>query len=76
MIAFLVTMLISLALNALAGTGLGLQNWTNQNWIVLAMIAAIVLGLVVKDRWAQVVAPLAMVAMIVAFPLIYYPTVS
>ncbi len=74
--AFLVTMVLSLVLNAMAGIGLGLQNWANQNWIVLAMIAAVVLGLAVKTRWAQVAAPLAMVALMVAFPMIYYRTLS
>jgi hypothetical protein len=75
-LAFLVVMTASLALNAAAGTGAGLQNWANQNWIVLPMIAAIALALLVKARWAQVLAPLVMVALMVAFPLLYYPVLK
>jgi hypothetical protein len=76
LLAFLATMLLSLALNAAAGAGLGIQNWASQNAIVLAMIASITLALTVKSRWAQVIAPLSMVGLMIAFPIIYYPTLK
>jgi hypothetical protein len=76
LLAFLAIMLASLALNAAAGTALGVRNWANQNWIVLAMLPPIVLALAVRTTWAQVVAPLVMVALMVAFPLIYYPALK
>ena len=74
--AFLLVMLASLALNAAAGLGLGVGNWANQNWIVLAMIPAVALALVVKATWAQVLAPLIMIALMAAFPVIYYPVLK
>jgi hypothetical protein len=75
-IAFLATALVDLAMNALAGADLGMENWANQNLVVVGMIAAAGLGLSVKARWAQVIAPLAMVGLMIAFPLIYYPTLK
>src|SRR5580658_737881 len=71
--AFLVIMVGSLAFNAMAGWGLGVANWGNQNGIVLAMVPLIVLPLVVKTAWIQVICPLGLVGLMIAFPVIYYP---
>jgi hypothetical protein len=76
LIAFLVVMVASLAVNSAAQLRLGLQNWGNQNWMVLAMIAAILLALTVKARWAQVIAPLSMIGLMIAFTPVYYPVLK
>jgi hypothetical protein len=63
-------------INAAAGTGLGIQNWGNQNWIVLAMLPAAVAPLLTRDRVVQVLAPLVMRAIQIAYPIIYYPVLK
>lgn len=74
--AFLVLALLSLVINFAAGVGAGVQNWANQNLLVLAMIPVIVLALLVKARWVQVACPLAMVAAFVLFLALYYPALG
>jgi hypothetical protein len=71
--AFLVIILFCLVINAAAGTGLGIQNWRNQNWIVLAMLPAAVVPLLVRNRIVQVIAPLVMLMLQIAYPIIFYP---
>ncbi|HEY3800534.1 MAG TPA: hypothetical protein VGL58_19450 [Caulobacteraceae bacterium] len=73
LVAFLAFLILCLAANAAAGSGLGVRNWADQNWTVLAMFAPVILALTVRANWAQVAAPLAMVAMMIVFPIVYYP---
>lgn len=74
--AFLVLTLLSLAINFAAGVGAGIQNWADQNLLVLAMIPVIVLALFVKARWVQVTCPLAMIAAFLFFLGTYYPVLA
>ena len=71
--AFLVLALFALATNFVAGVGAGVQNWADQNLLVLAIIPVILLALFVKARWVQVLCPLAMAAAFLLFLAIYYP---
>ena len=74
--AFLVLALLALAINFAAGVGADVQNWEDQNLLVLAMIPVIMLGLLVKTRWAQIASPLAMIAAFLIFLGIYYPVLA
>jgi len=74
--AFLAMMFLALALNAAAGSGLGVANWSHQNLLVLAMLAPIVAALTVRRPWVQVAAPLVMVGLQLAFPILYYPVLQ
>jgi hypothetical protein len=74
--AFLVLMVLCLAANAAAGSGLGIQNWANQNLSVLIMMPPAVFALLVRANWAQVAAPLVMVGLMIAFPIAYYPVLQ
>jgi hypothetical protein len=71
--AFLVLAVMALAINFVAGSGAGVQNWANQNLLVIAIIPVIVLALLVKREWVQVACPLAMIAAFLLFLGIYYP---
>jgi len=67
--AFLVVMFHSLLMNATAGVG----DEIDQNWLVFAMLVPIVAALLVRKHWVQVLAPAALLALQVAYPIIYYP---
>jgi hypothetical protein len=74
--AFLIIILFSFIINAAAGASLGIQNWANQNWIVLAMLPAAVVPLLTRNRVVQVLAPLLMLAIQISYPIIYYPVLK
>ena len=76
MSAFLGLAVVALVTNAAAGSGLGIQNWANQNALVLAMAAVIVAALFLRNAVLQVIAPLAVGAASVAFLILYYPVLK
>jgi hypothetical protein len=76
MAGFLVLILIALVANAAAGMGAGVQNWSDQNAIVLAMIPPVLVPLFVRTQWVQVGAPLVLVALSIAASVIYYPVLA
>jgi hypothetical protein len=76
MLAFLAIMLVALAVNAAAGMAAGMQNWANQNAFVLAMAPTVLLPLIVRARWAQVLGPLVLAVLIIGFLGFYYPALT
>lgn len=73
--AFLVLALFALAINFVAGAGAGVQNWADQNLLVLAVIPIMALALLVKVRWVQVLSPLAIIAAFLIGLVRYYPVI-
>ena len=76
MVGFLVLTLVALGVNAAAGARAGVQNWADENAIVLAMIPPILISLFVRKQWAQVGAPLVLAATMISFLVIYYPVLT
>lgn len=75
MTAALVTVAVAIPLNFAAG-GIGIQNWANENVLVVAMLAPAIVPLVWRTYWIQVVSPLIMVSLNIAYMLLYYPVLS
>lgn len=72
---FLALCLLSVISNFAAGAALGIQNWANSNWVVVATILPVLLALLVRARWAQVAAPLAFAILSASFLPIFYPVI-
>lgn len=75
-VATLIIFLVSIAINFGAGFSEGLTNWTEQNLLVACFLPPILLALLVRRRWAQVLGPAAMLPLWLAYFLIYYPFLS
>lgn len=71
----LAMMIVALGVNLAAG-GAGVENWANQNAIVLAMLPTAVLPLFVRAQWAQVAGPVVLAGLQIAFMVIYYPALT
>jgi hypothetical protein len=71
--AMLVLVIASIAVNFLAGAALDIANWANENYLVTANLIPLALALTVKRAWAQLVAPAAMLVIVTAYAVIYYP---
>ena len=70
--AFVVLLVITLPINYFGATDLSVANWANQNAIVIAMLAAVVAPLFIRARWVQVGAPIVLIALLVAYMLMFY----
>jgi len=70
--AFLVCMLLSLALNS-GGGAIGIQNWANENALVWAMVPPTAIPLFVKNNYVEIAAPLLLLVLGVTYTMIYYP---
>jgi hypothetical protein len=65
-------MLLAMASNFAIAREEGLGWWGGKNLVVGAMALAVVLALAVRRRWAQLVAPLLMIACTCGFMAAYY----
>ena len=66
----------SIAINFLAGSQLGVSNWSNENKLVVTFIVPPLLALAVKRPWAQLAAPAALLTGIISYAIIYYPMLT
>jgi len=73
MVAMLALVGTAIAVNLVAGTALELQKWWNENYLVTTFLIPPVLALTVKRKWAQLLAPAALLAGAIAYAAIYYP---
>jgi hypothetical protein len=74
--SILVMVLVAIVTNYLAGADLDIKNFGNENWLVIFMVPPLVLGLAVRRPWAQLLAPLLMLALTIAYYVLYYPVLS
>ena len=70
--AFVVLFAITLPVNYLGATDLSVASWGSQNGIVIAMLLAATAPLFIRARWVQVGAPIALIALLVAYMLMFY----
>lgn len=68
-LALIVTAVIG---NYLAGAALGVDNWSDENALVVATIILPVLALTIKREWVQIAAPAMLLATTIAYDFIYY----
>lgn len=73
--AMLVMFLAALLVNLLAGAALGISKWSSENNVVAIQLLGFPLVLI-KRQWAQVLAPLIILACTIVYGLIYYPTLA
>lgn len=74
--ATLVLIVASILVNFLAGLELNVTNWSNQNYLVTAMLIPPLLALVGRKEWLQVLAPLIFLVEVIAYAVIYYPALA
>lgn len=68
--------LVGLLSNYLAGSALSVENWGQQNAVVLAMFPPAIIALLVRRPWVQVVMPLALLALVTSFIIKFYPVLD
>jgi hypothetical protein len=71
--SILVMVVVAIFTNYLAGADLDITNFGNENALVIYMVPATVLGLAVKRPWAQLLSPALMLALTLAYYVLYYP---
>jgi hypothetical protein len=71
-----VLFLLSLAVNFAAGAAAGIANWANQNLPLLAVAPFVAAPLFLKNRFVQVICPLAIIAFGGAILAMYYPVLK
>ena len=74
--AMLALVVTSITVNLIAGAALGMTNWWNQNYLVTTFLVPLALALIIKRQWAQVLAPVALLAGGMAYAIIYYPALA
>ena len=72
MAAFLVLFCVSIAINYFAGSGLNVQNWAKENAVVIAMLPTALAPLLWRARWVQIAAPIVLLALLIAYMLMFY----
>ena len=74
-LAFAAFLPLATVLNVAAGAGVGIESWAEQNPIVIAMAPPVLVPLLFRAKWAQIGGPLVLVAIMVAYLIIYYPVI-
>jgi hypothetical protein len=74
--AALALIIASILVNFFAGAELNVTNWSDQNYLVTAMVVPAVLALTVKQEWMQILAPAVLLASVIAYAVIYYPMLA
>jgi len=74
--SILVMVVVAIITNYLAGADLDVTNFASENALVVFMVPALVLGLAVRRPWAQSLAPALMLALTVAYYVLYYPVLT
>lgn len=76
MIAFLVLVLFAIGINFLAGATLNMANWGRENALVILQLPFILLPLVIRRNWAQILGPASLLLLVIAYAVTYYPVLS
>jgi hypothetical protein len=71
--AFLVMMVLGVAINFEAALRYGLTSWGQQNLMAIPMLAAGLAAFFIDRRWVQIAAPLVQIGLLIAYAVIYYP---
>jgi hypothetical protein len=71
-----VAVVLSIVLNFAAGAAMGVQNWANQNGLVLAMVPCVFAPLFLRWRWVQFGGPLLLSVLMAAYLVLYYPALT
>ena len=74
--AVLVLIASSIVVNFLAGAALNVTHWSSENVLVGAMLIPVAVPLVWKRGWIQIVAPVALLVLNIAYAVIYYPVLN
>ena len=74
--SILVMVVVAIVTNFLAGADLDITNFGNENSLVIFMVPPLVLGLAVRRPWAQLAAPVAILALTMAYYVLYYPVLT
>ncbi len=74
--AVFVLIAASIVVNFLAGAALNVTHWSNENVLVVGMLIPVAAPLASKRDWIQILAPMALLVMNIAYAVIYYPVLS
>jgi hypothetical protein len=70
--AFAVLIAFALPVNYFAGNALNVQNWAKENTVVIAMLPTVLAPLFFRTRWIQIVAPIALIALLSIYLCVFY----
>lgn len=71
----LAAIILAVVTNFIAG-GMGIQKWANENAIVFAMFVPLIAVFASRKFWVQVLAPLVLLGLMIAYIFIYYPVLA
>lgn len=74
--SILVMVVFAIVTNFLAGTDLDITHFGSENSLVVWMLPPLVLALAVKRPWAQLAGPAAMLALTIAYYVLFYPVLT
>jgi hypothetical protein len=69
----LALIVVALLFNYEAGANIGVENWANQNALVLAMVPPVLISLFFRSTWAQIVGAVLLIGLLAADLGVYYP---
>jgi hypothetical protein len=70
--AFVMLIGVSIPINYFAGSGLNVQNWAKENAVVIAMLPIVIAPLLWRARWIQIGTPIVLLALLIAYMLMFY----
>ena len=74
--AYIALMAICILVNLEAAIRFGLGSWGQQNLIGFPILAAVLAAFFIDRRWVQIAAPLAVVCLLLIYPILYYPALK
>lgn len=74
--AYLATMIVGAALNFEGALRYGLASWGQQNLIAIPLGAAGLAAFFIDRRWVQIAAPLIVIGVLIAYPILFYPALK
>jgi hypothetical protein len=70
--AFAVLIGASILINYFGGFGLNVLNWMRENIVVIAMLPVAIAPLLSRARWIQIMTPIVLLALLVAYMVMFY----
>jgi hypothetical protein len=72
----IVLLIVSLVVNYAASAALSVTQWGEQNGLVLLMLPPCIAAVIWRNRWVQIISPLATAGLIAAYLVKFYPVLK
>jgi hypothetical protein len=74
--AYFAAMIVGIALNFEGASRYGLTSWGQQNLIAIPMLAAGLAAFFIDRHLVQIAAPLVVIGVLIAYPILFYPVLK